>query len=472
MTDPRRADDAEALRLAAVRACGLTPGNSNAAFDGIVDIAATMLRAPIALVSIVDDTQQWFAARVGLAAPSTGRDVSFCSFAIETLDELFIVPDAREDERFRDNALVTGPPHIRFYAGAPIRSSDGHGLGSLCVIDTVPRPDLSDTERRVLGLLAHQVEQQLALVRSTAALERATTALRRGEDELTAERRFLSAALASLTEGIVACDAEGGLTFFNAVAERMHGLPAETGLPPERWSERYDLYEPDGVTPLPLERLPLLRALAGGPVRDDEIVIAAEGRAPRLVSCSGQAFHGSDGELLGAVVTMRDVTERRRSEAALRHAAEHDLMTGLPNRAVFSQRLASALADDGWRRTAVCFIDLNDFKRINDEHGHPVGDQVLVAVAGRLDQTVKETDTVARYGGDEFIVLLQDVSAQDLPAIVDRLHGALVAPLRIGRHLVPVAAAIGTVHAGELQLRDERSLLRAADQDMYAHKPT
>jgi diguanylate cyclase (GGDEF)-like protein len=469
--DPAEAAAHEALRLAAVRGCGLSPGSANEAFDGIVELAATTLRAPIALVSIVDDAQQWFAARVGLAAPSTGRDVSFCSFAIETLDELFVVPDAREDERFRDNALVTGEPHIRFYAGAPLRTADGFGLGSLCVIDTVPRPGLTGEEERVLQLLARQVEKQIELVRYTDELDRTTAELARGTSELEAERGFFSAALSNLAEGIVACDAEGRLTFLNAVAEQLHGRTADPTLDPDAWTEAYDIYEADGSTRLHHDRLPLLRALAGEQVRDEEVVVAPHDRPATLISCNGQAFHGKDGALLGAVVTMRDVTERRRHEAALRHSAEHDLLTGLPNRSLFSTRLEAALAGEGWRRTAVCFLDLNGFKQVNDDLGHTVGDQVLAAAAGRLAQAVKGTDTVARYGGDEFVVLLTDVEEADLPPIVDRLRNALTSPLRIGAQRILATAAVGAVHAGAEDLRDERTLLRRADQRMYTDKP-
>lgn len=462
----------ETKRLAAVRASGLSPGDVDPALEAIVEVAAATARTPIALISIVDDTDVWFPARVGLELPSAARDQSLCSVALESLDEPFVVPDAQADDRFRDSPLVTGPPYIRFYAGVPIATSDGFAIGVLSVIDTVPRPALSSEERGVLPLLAAQVEQRLELRRTATELERTTAALERGQEALDAERGFLSAALASLTEGIVACDATARLTFFNGVAEQMHGVAADARIDPDRWSEHYDLYETDGVTPLPRDRIPLMCALAGEQVHDARMVIAPVDRPPLLVSCSGRAVHGPNGELLGAVVTMRDVTEHHRSEAALRHSAEHDVLTGLPNRAAFSRQLESALAGDRWQRTAVCFIDLNDFKRVNDDLGHTVGDQVLAAVAGRLHQAVKDVDTVARFGGDEFVVLVEDVAEDDVPAIVARIHDALRPPLRIGTRMIAMTAAIGVAHAGAERRRDERSLLRLADQRMYENKRT
>lgn len=128
--------------------------------DEITGFAAELCDAPIALVSIVEDVRQRFLARTGLDATETPRDVSFCALAMLGSD-LFVVPDAREDPRFAQNALVTGAPHIRFYAGAPLIDADGMPLGALCVIDTKPRADLTPLQRRGLLLLARQVMVEL-----------------------------------------------------------------------------------------------------------------------------------------------------------------------------------------------------------------------------------------------------------------------------------------------------------------------
>lgn len=128
--------------------------------DDITAFAATLCDAPIALISIVEDVRQRFLARVGLDAEETPRDVSFCALAMLG-EALFVVPDATCDPRFADNALVTGPPHIRFYAGAPLIGGDGEPLGALCVIDTAPRADLTPLQRQGLTLLARQVMMEL-----------------------------------------------------------------------------------------------------------------------------------------------------------------------------------------------------------------------------------------------------------------------------------------------------------------------
>ncbi|MEC3950407.1 PAS domain-containing protein [Sphingobium sp. HWE2-09] len=128
--------------------------------DEITGFAAQLCDVPIALVSMVEDVRQRFLSRVGLDALETPRDVSFCALAMLG-EAIFLVPDATLDPRFADNALVTGPPHIRFYAGAPLVGADGDPLGALCVIDTVPRDDLTPLQRQGLTLLARQVMVEL-----------------------------------------------------------------------------------------------------------------------------------------------------------------------------------------------------------------------------------------------------------------------------------------------------------------------
>src|SRR5690349_21402929 len=144
----------EAERLAALQSYDILDSGPEQAYDDLVRIAAHLLEMPIALVSLVDAERQWFEARIGLDATETSREISFCGHAVVERRSL-VVPDALADPRFVDNPLVTGPPHVRFYAGAPLRGPDGHVLGTLCVIDHEPR-SMSPAKLELLEALARQ----------------------------------------------------------------------------------------------------------------------------------------------------------------------------------------------------------------------------------------------------------------------------------------------------------------------------
>ncbi|GHC91600.1 hypothetical protein GCM10007320_40760 [Pseudorhodoferax aquiterrae] len=146
----------ESARIAALQALNVMDSPEERAYDDITRLAASVCGTPIALVSLVDGTRQWFKARVGLQARETPRELAFCAHAIQTPEQVMVVPDAQADPRFVDNALVTGDPNIRFYAGAPLVTSDGHALGTLCVIDTVPRT-IGQEQLQELEFLANQV---------------------------------------------------------------------------------------------------------------------------------------------------------------------------------------------------------------------------------------------------------------------------------------------------------------------------
>lgn len=153
----------EAERLDALRLYDVLDTPPEAPFDDLAELAAHICEAPIALISLVDEDRQWFKSRVGLDVTETARNLSFCAHAIHQAD-LFIIEDATRDERFADNPLVSEEPRIRFYAGAPLITPEGHALGTLCVIDREPR-QLSPDHQRALRVLSRHVMTQLELRR-------------------------------------------------------------------------------------------------------------------------------------------------------------------------------------------------------------------------------------------------------------------------------------------------------------------
>ncbi len=154
------ADEAE--RLAELRALDILDTEADEAFDSLTRLAAYIAGTPIALVSLIDAERQWFKSRVGLEARETSRDISFCGHAILDPDRLFVVPDTMQDARFRENPLVVNDPGIRFYAGAPLKTGAGSAIGTLCVIDRVPR-NLSNEQCEALSTLSLTVVAQLNL---------------------------------------------------------------------------------------------------------------------------------------------------------------------------------------------------------------------------------------------------------------------------------------------------------------------
>ena len=311
-------EEREAARIETLRGFGILDTDPEQVFDDLTELAGQLCGTPMALVSLVDTDRQWFKARVGVELAETPREMSFCSHALDSKN-VFVVRDAAADDRFADSPLVTGEPHIRSYAGAPLLTAAGHTLGTLCVLDTSPR-ELTEVQLHALQVLARQVVSQLELRRQTEALRSEVAArtqaqamlvtseeaLRAARDELAERQVFTEAVVDSIDIGIVAADADGRVNIVNRTVQSWS--PQDGGLP-----QLYDL----GGVPLVADRMPLTRILAEGSLADAEMLITPVGRPAVYVVASGRRVTTPDGRSLGAVVALTDVTAARAQTRAL-----------------------------------------------------------------------------------------------------------------------------------------------------------
>ncbi|MGY2083451.1 GGDEF domain-containing protein [Blastococcus sp. SYSU DS0539] len=280
-----------------------------------------------------------------------------------------------------------------------------------------------------------------------------------------ADRR---SAFANAPMGIALTTPAGVLVDVNpALAEMAGRAPAEL-----HGRSVLDLVHPDAAAAAQ-EAHATLTARPDRPMRHETRLTRADGSdVPVQITASWVAE--TDGQAAHLVLIVEDITERKALEAQLVHRSLHDPLTGLPNRLLFHDRLRHAL-DRGHREntpTCVLIIDLDGFKAINDELGHPMGDRVLVSFADRLRSVLRASDTAARLGGDEFSIVCENTERADAEALADRLRTTVTEPLELDGARVPVGISIGigTALGGEEPGTVDERVVRAADDDMYADK--
>lgn len=331
----------------------------------------------------------------------------------------------------------------------------------------VINPSEADEQHLSLSVapLMGETGKQVGFTAIVADITERERLLRQAEDE----HQLLDAVMNNLDVGVAACDASGRLTVFNPTARAYIGDLISEGA--EEWAEHYQVYDSSGQHLLSPEQLPLYRALLGETVKDVEILVRPKGKPERILLVSGSAYGSRSGEQHGAVVVFHDITGRKELERSLEHQANHDQLTGLPNRGSLMTILAGAIgrAERSGEASAVLFLDLDDFKAINDTHGHQVGDEALKIFSRRLCEVVRDSDTVSRLSGDEFVVIveqLQDAKA-DAQRIADKILVANSAPLPLAGGL-QLKTSIGiALHRGR---RSADELLSQADAAMYRAK--
>ena len=276
--------------------------------------------------------------------------------------------------------------------------------------------------------------------------------------------RMLARIVDQVADGVAVVDNDGRFVLVNPAFAHMHGCPDED-LVGESYTVFYDAQQQAGSV-----QQVIADALRDGVGRAEVVRIRRDGTPfPAQVTLS--LLRGDDGELVGRVLSVQDITERTHLEAELRRQALHDPLTGLPNRRLLLDRLGHALARarGRGRLVAVLFVDLDGFKAVNDVSGHAAGDAVLAAGAQRLAGCLRPGDTLARLGGDEFVVVVDDVDPAVPDAATrlgDRLRAA-VADRPADDVPVRVTASVGVALAADGPAED---VLASADRAMYQAK--
>ncbi|HEY0779118.1 MAG TPA: EAL domain-containing protein, partial [Gemmatirosa sp.] len=322
----------------------------------------------------------------------------------------------------------------------------------------------------VAGQLPGRDTQIVLNIRDVTERTQAAAERDRLVEQRDAERALLDAVLEQLPAAVLIAEAPSGrLLRGNRMVDRIFDGALSAARNPDGTLRRI-AFHPDG-RPVAPEEWPLTRAVRGEQILGDEFRVPRTDDGSAWVRISAGPVRDRDGGIVAGVAVSVDVSERKRLEARLEHQAFHDPLTGLANRALFRDRVGQALAQAqrGGARPTVLFLDLDDFKGVNDSLGHAQGDHLLTQVAARLLNATRGCDTVARLGGDEFAVLLASTSHADEAVIVaERITTALTRPFTLAAREVCVGASVGIAAAVPGDGTDE--LLRNADLAMYRAK--
>jgi diguanylate cyclase (GGDEF)-like protein/PAS domain S-box-containing protein len=290
------------------------------------------------------------------------------------------------------------------------------------------------------------------------------------EGVLLMEKERAQVTLDCIGDAVICTDTAGNITFLNPVAERMTGWPLKdaVGRPMSETFEIVDAITRESIVD------PMAKATSQnrvGNLPKNCVLIRRDGHSI-FIEDSVAPIHDREGNVAGAVIVFRDITATVTLEEKLTHSAEHDFLTGLPNRMLLNDRVrqAIALARRNTGRVAALFLDLDGFKHINDSLGHQIGDKLLQSVATRLLTCVRAPDTVSRLGGDEFVVLIQELQhPEDAGTTAGRLLKTLAEVHCIDQHEIHLTASIG-VSIYPSDAGDAETLIRNADIAMYHAK--
>ncbi len=462
----------EDQRLAALRQLDILDTPQEPEFDELVRIAAAICGAPISVVSFVAEDRQWVKAAVGVEVTETPRNIAFCDHTIRQTGML-LVEDTTQDPRFAENPWVTGDGGLRFYAGIPVSSPDGQPVGTLCVLDRVPR-SLTAEQSAALRVLANQINTRLELRLERRALEQALIEAEAAKARLRASEQRFQAFMDSGPFLSYLKDAEGRMLYYNQPMAKQFNVSRDFLLnktDAEFWpasiAESFQRHDAEVLRSGQLHVI-------------EEKTRDLQGRTSMWRSYKFPCPDADGRFLLGGVSI--EVTEELRREAALKQSqaelqaankrlselASVDALTGLANRRVLDERLRAEFrcARRKGQGLSLLLIDIDNFKVQNDRYGHQHGDALLRRLAGLLRRNVRPSDIAARYGGEEFAVLLLDTGEGDAALVAARLIRAV---RKEAWQKNPITVSIG-LHTMGAATPDADRLVTLADEALYAAK--
>ena len=464
---PSAQPEMESARLLALDHTCLLDTPEETAFDELVILAAEICGTAMSAFSLIASDRQWIKAAVGMSVREIPLDLSFCRHTVFQ-DDLLVVEDTIEDDRFRDNVFVTAQPKIRFYAGMPLGGWSGAHLGTLCVLDTVPRR-LKASQYQALKVLTRQVQaqierrvQQQQLVAALRERDKVVADLRSSEDRF---RTFMDNAPFL---GFIKDD-EGRFLFYN------NRMAREFGIGRTDWIGKnvHDLFPAEMAD---IYRANDLEAIASGCLvaRFEETT----NTSGHVVPWKSHKFSWRNPEgkaMLGGISVdlTSEITQQRALEvlcAELELLAATDALTGLANRRVLDTRVKLEFQSARRYHSAlsVVLLDIDNFKKRNDQFGHAAGDEILERMGSLIRGCARATDLAARYGGEEFVIVLPNTDGDGATQFAERLRAAIDRESWPGG---PVTASIGTASLDSWTISGER-LIALADDAMYEVKCT
>ena len=577
-------DQLEAERLRRLAEYNISRTAAEPAYDDVVKLAIDIFGVPIAFFCTIEKDTHWFKSSIGIELIEVPRSISFCDHALKC-DGVMLVPDASQDERFSQSPMVTGPYHIRFYAGVTLRDADGFALGTLAIADTVPR-QIPETKLPSLLRLACIIVDRMELKKTDSQLHGKLTIAEDARQTAVEDNAELHQVLECLPEAIVVMDEKNHILLWNKNYEEMFsgvskflklGVQYETMLrkslelgmyvvgddreSKEAWiRKRIEFHNKEGGTcdlelddgrwirysqhQTPDRRKICVRLditaekLAGDSFRllfDNNPIpmliydqaslsyldvnnaavehygytkeqflkmtlvdVRPPGDRLKVVDYIQKRAGFSNGEidwthvkadgtqivvniysrpvkyygLDASLVSVIDVTERRKHDSIIQYQAEHDTLTELPTRRLLIEVLDSTLLTTKKDYvTALLLIDIDNFKSVNDTLGHHVGDALIIAVAKKLKNYFGNQALVARLGGDEFAVLLTYLTQiEEALDIANEMISTFTEPLKVRDHQIQIGISAGISTSSNDNIIDSATLLMNADLALYKAK--